>query len=306
MNSIRIKTDDGLNLNIFTQLTGNIPKANVLIVHGMAEHGARYEDFATFLNSKGFGVYIPDLRGHGKTAGSIENTGHFVDKNGWNIVLTDLRNVVSIILKKNSDIPLVLFGHSMGSLIARSYFEKYGESIHSLILSGTSYQPKMLIYGGLLICKIQQLFFGIKHRSRLLTKMSFGDFNKKFKNTITEFDWLSSNPEVAAKYIADPYCGFTCTVGFFRDLLHGILSIQSKKHFKIFPKDKAIYIFSGALDPVGNSGKGVKKVFQLYKNSGVSTIEIKFYPAGRHEMLNEVNKEEVFEDVAAIIEANLK
>jgi alpha-beta hydrolase superfamily lysophospholipase len=305
MKSIVIKAADGKDLQLYTQLSGNVPKANVLIIHGMAEHAARYEDFAMFLNSKGFDVYAPDLRGHGKTAGKIDNTGHLADHNGWEIVIEDIQTIVSTILKTDKNVPLILIGHSMGSLIARSYFEKHSNEIHALILSGTSYQPKMLVYGGLLMCRLQQLFFGIKHRSKLLTKMSFGNFNKKFKNTTTDFDWLSSDPTVPAKYIDDEYCGFICTVGFFRDLLTGILCIQSKKHFKNFPKDKLVYMFSGALDSVGNSGKGVRKVFERYRQSGVSNIQLKLYPEGRHEMLNEIDKVEVFEDVKNYIEKAL-
>lgn len=306
MKSIVIKAADGKDLQMYAQLTGSVPKANVLIIHGMAEHGARYEDFAIFLNSKGFDVYVPDLRGHGKTAGNLENTGHFADHNGWEIVIEDIQTIVSTILKTEQNVPLILIGHSMGSLLARSYFEKHSNEIHALILSGTSYQPKMLVYGGLLMCRLQQLFFGIKHRSLLLTKMSFGDFIKKFKNTTTVFDWLSCDPTVPAKYVNDEYCGFICTVGFFRDLLTGILSIQSKKHFMDFPKNKPVYMFSGALDPVGNSGIGVHKVFEKYSQSGVSNIQLKLYPEGRHEMLNEINKFEVFEDIKTFIEKCIK
>lgn len=306
MNSIIIKARDGKDLHLYTQLSGNIPKANILIIHGMAEHAARYKNFAVFLNSKGFDVCAPDLRGHGRTAGNIENTGHFADHNGWKLVIDDIDCAVNYIKENHPDIPLILIGHSMGSLLARCYFEKFGNRIHALILSGTSFQPKMVIYFGLLLCRLQQLLYGLKHRSKLLTSMSFGGFNKKFKNTKTDFDWLSRDQEIPEKYVADEFCGFTCTVGLFRDLLTGILNVQTKRHFENFPKGKPVYMFSGALDPVGNSGKGVRKVFDKYTKSGVTDIQLKLFPEGRHEMLNEINRFEVFDDIFFWIEKIIK
>jgi alpha-beta hydrolase superfamily lysophospholipase len=280
--------------------------AAIQIVHGMAEHASRYDNFAEFLVNSGFVVYANDHRGHGLTAGIYENTGYFADKNGWEIVTDNVYQLSEIIKKDNPDIPLFLFGHSMGSLIARNYISKYTDAIKGVILSGTLYNPAYMLIFGNMIANIQKLFHRRNHRSKLLGVLSFGNFNKKFKPARTVFDWISSDKHTVDIYKKDMFCGFHCSASLYSDIFSGILHIQKDKVIKKTPFDMSLMLISGESDPVGNFGKGVKKVHKLYKDNGVQDIEIILYKDGRHEMINEINKEQVYSDILSWIKKRIK
>lgn len=280
--------------------------AAIQIVHGMAEHALRYDDFAECLVNNGFVVYANDHRGHGLTAGTFENTGYFADKNGWEIVTDNVYQLSGIIKKDNPDIPLFLFGHSLGFIITGNYISKYPDSINGVIFSGTSYNPTFLLMFGKIVANLQRLFLGKKHRSKLLNSLSFGSFNKKFKPAGTAFDWLSRDKHQVDKYINDKFCGFVCTTSFFADMFSGILNIQKNKTFQKTPADLPILLICGEMDAVGNFTKGAKKVYESYKNNGVRDIEIILYKDGRHEILNEINKEQVYSDILSWIKKRLK
>ena len=272
-------------------------KAVLQIMHGMAEHAARYDEFAHFLNEKGIAVYANDHRGHGATAGSIENAGFFANTNGWNIVVQDCKKLTDIIKKENPGIPIFILGHSMGSLIARSYISRFTDELNGVILSGTSYNPSILLMFGKAVANIQHFFAGKKHRSTLLDALSFGNFNIKFKPSRTKFDWLNRDEKQVDLYIKDEYCGFVCTTSFYSDMFSGIINIQKKKIIQHISKKLPVYIISGEMDAVGNFTKGVKKIYELLKNYGIKDITIKLYKDDRHEILNELNKEEVYNDI---------
>lgn len=275
------------------------PKGAIQIIHGMAEHSARYADFAEYLVNKGFVVYASDLRGHGLTARTIENTGFFATGKGWDIVIENIYQLSEIIKKEYPDIPLYLFGHSMGSLLARGYIARYPSMADGAILSGTSYNPAVLLWLGKVVANIQRIFAGKRHRSRLLDTLSFGKFNSSFKPAITKFDWLSRDEKQVELYLKDPYCGFICTASFYSDLFSGILKIQKRKSFSAENKNLPILIISGEMDAVGDFTKGVKKIFTLYKEGTMKDVEIKIYKESRHEILNETNREEVYFDVSS-------
>jgi alpha-beta hydrolase superfamily lysophospholipase len=272
-------------------------KAVLQIVHGMAEHASRYNEFARFLNENGYAVYASDHRGHGLTAGCIENTGFFAKEDGWIRVVNDCQKLSEIIRSEQSEIPVFLMGHSMGSFIARDMISQNKENFKGVILSGTSWNPYLLLISGRTIAKIQKIFSGKKHRSSLLDKLSFGSFNSKFKPHRTAFDWLSRVPEFVDRYVKDEYCGFVCTSGFFDDMFGGIMKIQKKKIINKTPTNLPILLACGENDPVGNFTKGVKQVYKAYKNCGVKDIELKIYFQGRHEILNEVNRKDVYADM---------
>ncbi len=272
-------------------------KGVVQISHGMAEHAARYDEFAVTLGKAGYAVYANDHRGHGKTAGSLENAGYFADENGWKLVIDDLYAVTKIAKSEYPNIPLFLFAHSMGSLLARNYISIYYKDIKGVILSGTGGDPGLLGIIGMFIAKREAKKKGKKFPSLFLNKLSFGTFNKAFMPTRTDFDWLSRDEKEVDKYIADPYCGFVCTAGHFVDLLGGIKLINSAENINKIPKDLPIYLFSGEMDPVGANTKGVTQVYNSFKKAGIKDLEIKFYKNARHETLNEINKKEVYADV---------
>lgn len=271
-------------------------KAVVLLLHGMAEHILRYQNFANFLNKSGYHVYGYDQRGHGQTAGALENVGFFGKKDGWSQVVHDVKDMVSFI-KTSHDLPIIVMGHSMGSFICRDFSNAYSDMIDGLILSGTGYksgiQSQFLIaYGSL-----EMAFKGDKHPSKTIDKITGGVFNSKFKPLRTPFDWLSRDQEEVDKYIKDPYCGTVFSSSFYVSLFKAVERVNNIKSLKKLNKSLPVYIFSGDADPVGNHGKGVTSVFELYKSAGIKNLSFRLYPDGRHEMLNELNKQNVYADI---------
>jgi alpha-beta hydrolase superfamily lysophospholipase len=280
-------------------------KAIVQISHGMAEHSERYKRFAEALTASNFGVYANDHRGHGQTEGNIEKLGYFADNNGWGQVVDDMKNLTNIIKNNHPGIPVFLFGHSMGSLLSREYIFTNSKEINGVILSATAGDPGFLGNLGIIISKLESYIRGKKAKSTLLDNLSFGKFNTAFKPNRTAFDWLSRDNAEVDKYIEDPFCGTVFTAGFFNDMLKGIKNINNYSNIKKIPKDLPIYLFAGAKDPVGDNTKGVLNVINTYKKAEIEDLSHKFYEEGRHEMLNEINRKEVFTDIIKWLELHL-
>jgi alpha-beta hydrolase superfamily lysophospholipase len=274
-------------------------KGAVQIAHGMAEHAARYERFAYALTKAGYAVSANDHRGHGKTAGSQDAVGYFADEKGWEKVMEDMHTLTGIIKKECPNKPFFLFGHSMGSLLSRHYSMHYADELSGLVLSGTAGDPGAMGKIGLFIAIIDAKIHGKKAKSELMNKLSFGAFNGVFKPNRTDYDWLSRDNAEVDKYVNDPWCGAVFTAGFFCDMLRGIGYINRKGNIAKIPKTLPIYIFSGAKDPVAGNTKGMSQVYKTLKNAGIGDVTLKFYEDGRHEMLNEINRDEVFSDVIA-------
>lgn len=269
----------------------------IQIAHGMAEHAGRYQRFAEYLTGKGFIVYANDHRGHGKTAGSLEKVGFFAQKNGWHLVTDDLKQLTDMIAEQNPGLPIFLLGHSMGSLLIRTYLTKYHENIKGVILSGTSGESGFMVKMGKMVSKILASVKGKKAPCKMLDQMSFGKFNQSFKPNRTKFDWLSRDEAEVDKYIDDPYCGAVFSTQFFNDMLSGVDYNNQAENIAKTPKDMAVYFIAGSLDPVGEKGEGVKRVFNGYQKAGIKDVELKLYPEARHEILNETNKQEVYQDI---------
>lgn len=280
-------------------------KGIVQISHGMAETGARYERFAKFLTENGYAVYVNDHRGHGKTAGSVENVGYLGDNDGFNWLVEDMHQLSGIIKKENPGKPLILLGHSMGSFLSQRYIQLYGDELKGVILSGSNGKQGLLLKLGLLTAKGEIKKIGKKGRSEKLNKMSFGSYNNSFKPSRTDFDWLSRDEKEVDKYIDDPYCGGVFSAQFYYDFLTGLIEIEKSENIEKVPKNLPVYIFSGALDPVGKQGKGVMKLVEAYKKHNIADLRYKLYEGGRHEMLNETNREEVMKDVVDWIDAHI-
>ncbi|GAV26069.1 alpha/beta hydrolase [Carboxydothermus islandicus] len=271
-------------------------RAIVYIAHGMAETAARYERFALALTKEGYLVFAHDHRGHGKTAKSIEEIG-YLGPDGFNRMVQDMKELIGFVKNENPELPIILFGHSMGSFLAQRYITLYGETLDGVILSGTSCAPGPIVNLGIFLAKKEVEKYGPKHRSVRLTKLSFGNYNKKFKPNRTEFDWLSRDAEEVDKYINDPYCGGVFTASFYYDFLRGLKETFRRENLAKIPKELPIFIFSGDMDPVGNMGRGVLKLIKTYEKLGLKNLAYRLYPGGRHEMLNEINREEVVGDI---------
>lgn len=267
------------------------------ILHGMGEHGGRYDAFATMLCEQGYFVTMHDHRGHGKTAELNGKLGYFADENGFERVVEDVYDVLQNVRYDYKKVPIYIFGHSMGSFIARRFIQVYGEIVDGCILCGTGATTTMHKVGNML-AKTMARTKGKDVRGDLLNELSLGSFNKQFKNTKTAFDWLSSDEEEVQKYIEDPYCGFIPTNQFFADLTDGLIMINRKEENTRIPKDLPILLISGSADPVGNNGKGVYKVANQLKNAGAQNVIVYLFEEMRHEILNERNKQQVFEVVS--------
>lgn len=277
-------------------------KAVIMLCHGMAEHIERYDDFASFLANHGYIVVGYDQRGHGKTAGSVENLGYMSDDDNFKALVDDLHKTNEMIKEKYPNMKVFLFGHSMGSFVSQRYIQLYSDTIDGVILSGSALNKGLLFKVGYKLARRICKKHGRKYHSELMNNMSFGSYNKKFKPNRTDYDWLSVNEENVDKYIADPYCGTLFTVSFFMDMIN-LFNVMCKEFDKV-RKDLPIYIMSGDKDPVGSFGKATTNLYKEYKKNGVEDVELKLYPGGRHEMLNEVNKEEVYNNVLNWVNAH--
>ncbi len=305
--TLTVTGNDGTPVHVFRWLPsgGAEPKAVVQIAHGMAEHSARYERFAGVLTAAGYAVYANDHRGHGQTAGHLSRAGIFADRDGWATVVEDLYAVTRTIRDERPGLPIFLFGHSMGSMLSRTYAIKHGAELAGLVLSGTGGDPGMLGKVGQAVALVEARLRGKGTPSPLLDKLSFGTFNKPFEPARTKFDWLSRDPDEVDKYIEDPWCGFVCTAGFFQDLLHGISFINTDSQVARIPQGLPIYLFSGAEDPVGDKTKGVQQVADQFRRLGIKDVSVHFYPGARHEILNETNRDEVMADVVEWLDAHV-
>ncbi len=308
MDTFTFKAVDGETLFARRWLAGNgtKPLAAIQIAHGMAEHSLRYAWFAEKLIAEGFAVFANDHRGHGETAGTEDRLGYFADDRGWEKTVGDMFALTMKIKDDLADTPVFLFGHSMGSFLSRDYMAEYGSGLKGAVISGTAGDPGILGRIGLMIAKAQAKATGGKKPSQLMDKLSFGAYAKPFAPARTPFDWLSRDNAQVDAYINDPYCGFVCTSRFYVDLISGIIKINSRAHIDKTPKDLPVFLFAGAMDPVGNFGKGVTRTHEAFKASGLRDLTLKLYEEGRHEMLNEINRDDVARDVILWIKDKLR
>lgn len=295
--TFRLPVGDGVSLFVYRFDPEGAPKAVVQIAHGMAEHAGRYARLAAHLVTAGYAVYASDHRGHGQTVMSPNDLGHFADEGGWQKVVEDLYALQRRIVEEHPGVPLFFFGHSMGSMLLQDFLFTHAAGLAGAVMSGTSGGAAALAKTARVIAKGERLRLGKRGRSALLQKLSFGSYNKRFAPTRTEFDWLSRDAVEVDKYIADPLCGFDITVQGWVDVLDGVVRIGDEANIRRVPLELPIYLFSGSRDPVGNDTRGVRWLIDAYTRAGLKHVTHRFYPEGRHEMLNEVNRSEVHDHV---------
>lgn len=278
-------------------------KAFLQILHGMAEYSDRYARFAEYLNKSGIAVFAADHRGHGVTA-SEDEIGWFAEEDGWNRIADDAFELANFITSQYRVSTTFLMGHSMGSFLARTVMVKHPDFYSGVIIMGTGCGKGIVGKIGKLVCRNEIKKHGSKSPGVKMNKLSFSSYNRQFEPTSTDFDWLSRDAKEVEKYIKDDKCGFLCTNGFFYDLLTGVEFSNSTANAETLPKDLPLLIISGEMDPVGDFGKGVKKVYKLYTGAGIADVTLKLIPGARHELLNEINRKEVFEILANWLEAH--
>lgn len=264
------------------------------ISHGMAEHSARYKDFAKFIVSKGGAVYAADHRGHGKNINKKDDYGFWPTKNTWYKVVDDIKILNSIIKNNYPQKPHFILGHNIGSFIVRGYIINHSHETDGIIISGTGTYSKLFLQKIKYIIKINILFKGTAHRSSFIFKSAFGKITKEYKKP---YEWLTHDENVVNAYNDDPYNGGIMTNSFYRGLCNGIIQINKLKNVKSVRKDLPVIFIAGTGDPVGYKTRGVDKAVELFEKAGLSEVELKLYDGGRHEMLQEINKEEVYNDI---------
>ena len=290
---------DGHKIAAMTYFPGNPNEiiGHFHILHGMAEHQRRYEGFANYLSELGYLVTTHDHRGHGDTAEQNDRLfGYFADRDGFERVGEDVHEVLHQIRALHGVYPLTLFGHSMGSFIARRYTQHYSNELNRVIYCGTGATTALHVAGNSL-AKVLSRIQGPKKPSRIMNKLSFGSFNNNIVDAVTNFDWLSTDEQEVQKYIEDMQCGFIATNQFFADLTSGLITIANPKEIKKIRDDLPILFISGSDDPVGESGEGVYKVASQYEQAGVKSVTVYMFEGMRHEILNERNKQQVYDVV---------
>lgn len=306
-NSFRFPSSDGIHQIYAAEwLPEGQPRGVVQIVHGISEYVERYDRFARFLTEQGFVVCGEDHLGHGKTAEVDGVFGWFAAEDGWNKVLTDIHTLHEMQGEKYPGVPYFFFGHSMGSFLTRSYLLLWPDALSGAVISGTGQEPDALIRGGHALTSALVRAGKGKEHNTLVLALSMGSYNRAFRPNRTAVDWISRDEAVQDAYVADPFCRFSPTTGMFHDMLGGLLTIGDPRKLITMDKDTPIFFLSGDKDPVGQMGKGVVKVYELFKNAGCTDVTLKLYRDGRHEMLNELNYEQVHKDVLEWLEAKLE
>jgi len=274
------------------------PRAVVQLVHGICEYIQRYAPFAEFLTDHGFAVTGNDHLGHGKTASGPEEYGYFED---WTCLVKDVHTLRVSTGERYPALPYFLLGHSMGSFVARTYLIDYPGTITGCILSGTGQEPPATVALGKGITGV-----GDPHKvNKVFYDLSIGSYNWKFHPNRTSADWISRSRETVDAYLKDPLCNFQTTAGMNHAMMCGLQYISDRENLAKMDKDTPVYFFSGDHDPVGAMGKGVHIVEGFFREAGIQDVTVKLYPGGRHEMLNEINRDEVFADTLAWMERHM-
>ena len=280
------------------------PRAIVQIVHGVSEHTGRYEEAARFLAGRGFLVCGEDHLGHGKTV-EDGSYGFFAPDHGWELVLEDIRRLREREGERAPGLPYFLLGHSMGSFLARTYLIRYPGTLSGCVLSGTGQESAPLIALGRLLAGAECCRLGPRGVSPLVDALSLGAYNRRFRPNRTSADWISSDPSAVDTYLADPLCRPRPTVSMFRDMMGGLQFIARPCNLRKMDPDTPVLFLSGERDPVGGMGRGVRKVYAMFRRAGCRDLTLTLYPGGRHEMFHEVNRQQVLEDLLAWLEDKL-
>lgn len=283
-----------------------VPEGKVIcilqIVHGMAEYIERYEEVAHYFAEKGILVTGDDHLGHGKSVPDGGTYGYFCEQDPATVVVRDIHRLKKMTQEDYPGIPYVILGHSMGSFILRNYLFRYGSGIQGAIVCGTGSKPQGLVHVCRAMAAIQGVLFGQKHVAKLIDKLAFGSYDKM----VNGGSWLCKNIKVVEAYAADPLCGFTFTVNGFRTLFELLYRLNRKDNLKQMPKDLPVIFIAGSDDPVGDMGKGVEKAVADFRQVGMKHVSMKLYTGDRHEILNEQDKFQIYEDLYPWIIARVK
>jgi alpha-beta hydrolase superfamily lysophospholipase len=287
-----LATLDGHDIHLRIWQSDGESAGIIQLLHGLGEHIDRYDRFAAAAIARGFVVCAHNHRGHGGHSG---DAGYFADKNGWHLVVDDAHIAHEHIREQFPGLPIVMLGHSMGSYVAQVFAMHYGATLSGLLLSGSMWPRRAKLLPAILIAWFESLRIGKRGRSALLDKLGFGNFNRRFEPARTEMDWLSRDEHEVDRYVADPLCGGPYTCGLWLNLLGALYELGSDHALNRIPADLPILITGGSDDPVGGEDS-MTRLIMHYAQTGHQRVTMKLYPDGRHEMLNETNRDEVTHD----------
>ncbi len=290
------RTEDGYRLATYRWDPAGEPRAILQIVHGMAEHAARYDHVAQAFTAKGFLVHAHDLRGHGWSVPAGENPGHIGSRRGWAKLVSDVHERAEAIRDEHPTLPRALFAHSMGGYVAQTLLGQDPDDADAWAISGNGGKPPFIAAIGRLVARGERLRLGRRGVSDVIRKLTFEDFNKPFEGR-TDFDWLSRDPEQVDRYAADPLCGYDVSIETWIQLLDAIPELTEPAHLAAIPRDKPIYLVAGSDDTSIGRAQGARSLANAYRREGLKDVTLKVWPGGRHEMVNEVNRDEVIAEL---------
>lgn len=300
------KSCDGVTrIRAIEWVPGGEVRAVLQICHGMTEHIGRYSEFAEYLTERGFYVVGHDHLGHGKSVQDEDCYGYFHETKGNDYVVGDIHKLRWWTKKHYPQVPYFMLGHSMGSFLLRQYLVSYSEGLAGAIVMGTGYHSRAEMTVGQTVCRGVAAVKGWKYRSKVINAIGFGGFNRRFSPCETDKDWLTTDTEKRDAYINDPYCSFIFTVNGYYHMFGGMKFIEKRENIDKICKNLPLLLVSGEDDPVGAFGKGVRKVHQEYVDAGIENIELRLYEGDRHELLNERDRQKVFEDCYLWMQENI-
>ena len=298
----------GATLNVLLCLPEGRPRAVLQMTHGMVEYIGRYEELACWLADRGVAAVGHDHLGHGGSVVSREEYGYFGRPDGNRLLLDDIHRVTrwAKALPELEGLPWFLLGHSMGSFYARQYLCEYGGELQGAILMGTGWQPRAAARAGRALCHLLAAFHGWRYRSKLVDSMAFGSYNRSFRPARTSKDWLNRDEKEVDRYLSEERCSFRFTLNGYDSLFTALERLCDKELLARAPKDLPVLFLSGDDDPVGDRGRGVQKAAQSLRDAGMRRVEVKLYPGARHELLVELNRQEVFADIGSFIQNHIQ
>ena len=299
MNTQYLDAADGHRIALHQSLAEGKPAGVLVWLHGMAEHGARYAALAQAANAAGWHLYCPDHRGHGASVADDELRGHFADTDGWARVLDDVATVLANVQPQHPRLPVVLGGHSMGSFIALAFAEQHGGRLDGLVLCGSDYKSPWLWKLARLPVALARWRRGPQGTSGLLRALSFDAFARKIPHRRTDFDWLSRDAAEVDRYINDPWCGHDCTTQLWHDLINAMVQVDSLAAMKQLPVSVPVLLIGGDSDPMSGMGKGMPALYRALHRAGIADLTFGQFTGGRHEILNDLCREEVHEEIVA-------
>jgi alpha-beta hydrolase superfamily lysophospholipase len=289
------------------------PKAALIIIHGMTEHGGRYEEFARAFTAEGVEVWAPDMRGHGKTANPLLNPteeggvlGHCADFGAIDKVLADIDSVVEEAARAMPGVPTFMFGHSWGSFLVQAYLQQYKKPLAGCVLAGTRGPARLWENLAGKYLSIVAAIVGPGAPAKRIFKIGTRKFGKPFRPYSTPFDWMSRDKDEVAAFLKDPLCGKAGSIAFYRDLARLLRRIHLKRSMEAFPKDVPVYVMGGSADPVGDMGAGPTSLVNIYRKAGVADIDFVLYPECRHELAHELNRKEIQDNLCEWLLSKLK